>query len=435
MIEVISIFAQFFIFLIFFSFPFTPKTLNKTLNFNNVLDLIDAHAINIIFFLYFCLLLSFFNIDLKFLFNIYFILSFGFIIFNYREFKFGIKTSKLFVFFLFFLVVLSLFFNIAQNLRLESDGHMWLEKALVFFNGDKIQSMPNVPTHPEYPHLGSFLWAFFWKNSIMELEYFGRYFQPYFYILSVFLFAKCINFKNINLKIFFILFFILITYDAFLFAGYQEYLIFTSLLVAARYIYLIDFEKTINSKFIFLVLSILYINCWFKDEGTVYFIIFSTLLVFVSNKSIQSKVLFYISIIILLSLQFFLQKYVIGLHGFPHNNLLSLVSLMSDPLLMITKFLKILIGFIISFIKYPLWIIILACGLLNIFIFKKFQKINKYFTWCLILNFGFIFLIFLSFDNYEWYIKVTLDRLLFQTSGFYSILFILFLKNLKFLKI
>ena len=42
----------------------------------------------------------------------------------------------------------------------------------------------------------------------------------------------------------------------------------------------------------------------FKDEGTVHFIIFSTLLVFVSNKTIQSKVLFYISIIILLSLQF-----------------------------------------------------------------------------------------------------------------------------------
>ena len=47
----------------------------------------------------------------------------------------------------------------------------------------------------------------------------------------------------------------------------------------------IDFEKTINSKFIFIILSILYINCWFKDEGTVHFIIFSTLLVFVSNKS------------------------------------------------------------------------------------------------------------------------------------------------------
>ncbi len=56
MTEVFTIFIQFLIFLIIFSFPFTPKILNETLKIRQLnFSYIDAHSINLIFF---CLFLS-----------------------------------------------------------------------------------------------------------------------------------------------------------------------------------------------------------------------------------------------------------------------------------------------------------------------------------------------------------------------------------------
>ena len=54
-----------------------------------------------------------------------------------------------------------------------------------------------------------------------------------------------------------------------------------------------------------------------------------------------------------------------------------------------------------------------------------------YVSSCLILNLAFIFVVFLGFSEYEWYISVTLDRLLFQTSGLYLIFSFLLIKDLK----
>lgn len=206
MTEALSIFLQLLIFLILFSFPFTPKFLNNSLNLKKTVNIIDAHTINIIFFLYVCLILSFTNIALETFFKGYLLLSIFFVFYNLKNLKLDLSNS--FIFFLFILIVFSIFVSIAQNLRLESDGHLWLEKVLIFFNGKDIKLITTVPTHPEYPHLGSYIWAFFWKNSILELEYFGRFFQPYFYIISIFLIVNSLNFKNKNLKIFFILFLI-----------------------------------------------------------------------------------------------------------------------------------------------------------------------------------------------------------------------------------
>ena len=54
-----------------------------------------------------------------------------------------------------------------------------------------------------------------------------------------------------------------------------------------------------------------------------------------------------------------------------------------------------------------------------------------YVSSCLILNLAFIFVVFLGFSEYEWYISVTLDRLMFQTSGLYLIFSFLLVKDLK----
>ena len=168
MIEIFSILCQLIIFLTVFSFPFTPQILNNSIGSKKTFNIIDAHTINIIFFLYLSLLLSFTNINLMLFFKIYFVLAVVFILFNYKKLRKKFDDENIIFSFLFLLIVLSIFSYLAQNLRLESDGHMWLEKVLIFYNGYDIQAVKEVPSHPEYPHLGSYIWAFFWKNSILK---------------------------------------------------------------------------------------------------------------------------------------------------------------------------------------------------------------------------------------------------------------------------
>ncbi len=435
MTEIFSIFLQFFIFLILFSFPFTPKLLANFFEIRNKkISVVDSHSLNIIFFCYFALLFSFFNLDLKILFKIYFSLSFIFVVLNLKKIYF-LNSKKVFLFVFFSLIVLSIFFSIAQNIKLEWDGQHWLEKSLVFFNGQDIENLKNVSRHPEYPHLASYIWAFFWKNSALELEYFGRYFHVYFYIISIFLIFNTLSFNQNFSKISLILFFILITYEPYLLAGYQEYLIFSTLIIASRYISLINFKKINNSRLIYIIILILYINCWFKDEGLIYFLIFSCLIILFLNTSNNLKLSFFVSILGLVTLQFFLQKYLIGIYDFPQKT--SLSAIFTDLLnleILFTKLFKIIFHCLIAFIKYPLWLIIFISIFFQFYMIKKFDPHTKYLLTCLVFNIIFIFIIFFTFKNFDFVLKVSLDRLLFQTSGFYIPLFLVLISNLKFLK-
>jgi len=434
MIEVFSIFAQLLIFLIIFSFPFTPKILNNTFKVKQFnFSLIDAHSINIIFFIYFCLFFSFLNINLAILFKIYFLLSLIFVVFNIK--KFNLEKFDILSFFVFSLLIVSIFFSIAQNLKLEWDGHHWIEKVLVFFKNNEIKDLKNVLIHNHYPHLGSYIWAFFWKNSFLELEYFGRFFYVYFYIVAIFLIFNSLKLDNIIIKLFAILFFILITYEPYLLAGYQEYLIFSSLIFASRYISMIDFKAPVNLRFIFLILLILYTICWFKDEGIVYFLIFNLILIKFLNISNFSKINLIFCLIGLLILQYVLQKYLIGIYDFPQRT--SVIDVLKDVTnikILFTKLSQIFIHCVIAFIKYPLWLIIIISIFVQLFFINKIETCSKYFLGCLLFNIAFIFSIFFTFNSFDFMLKVSLDRLLFQTSGFYIPLILLSLRDIKVFK-
>ena len=434
MIEVFSIFTQFLIFLIIFSFPFTPKILNNTFKVKQFnFSLIDAHSINIIFFIYFCLFFSFLNINLAILFKIYFLLSLIFVVFNIK--KFNLEKFDILSFFVFSLLIVSIFFSIAQNLKLEWDGHHWIEKVLVFFKNNEIKDLKNVLIHNHYPHLGSYIWAFFWKNSFLELEYFGRFFYVYFYIVAIFLIFNSLKLDNIIIKLFAILFFILITYEPYLLAGYQEYLIFSSLIFASRYISMIDFKAPVNLRFIFLILLILYTICWFKDEGIVYFLIFNLILIRFLNISNFSKINLIFCLIGLLILQYVLQKYLIGIYDFPQKtSIFEVLKDITNIKILFTKLSQIFIHCVIAFIKYPLWLVIFAFCFVQLFFINKIETCSKYFLVCLLFNLAFIISIFFTFNSFDFMLRVSLDRLLFQTSGFYIPLILLSLRDIKVFK-
>ena len=244
MIELISIILQFFVFLIICSFPFNPKNLNKLMETGeNSLNYIDCHAINIIIILNILLITSFFNINLNVIFLSLFAISSLLLILRRKEIFLIINKKNIIKFSFFFIVCISIFISTAQTLKLEWDGFHWILKALIFFNDTGIQTLKEVAIHPEYPHLGGYIWAFFWKNSALELEYFGRLFYIYFYLISILTVFNLLNFKSEKLTFVLVFSIIFITYDPYLFSGYQEYLIFSTLLIAARFINLINFEK------------------------------------------------------------------------------------------------------------------------------------------------------------------------------------------------
>jgi len=182
-------------------------------------------------------------------------------------------------------------------------------------------------------------------------------------------------------------------------------------------------------------LIILYINCWFKDEGIVYFFIFSSLLILILNLSSRSKLIFLSLIIFLILIQYFLQKYIIGIYDFPQKiSLTNIISDITNLQILIIKLSKIIFHIFVSIAKYPLWIVVFIPIIIKIFFAQKFIFIERYFLICLFFNLTFLIGIFFTFKNFDFMLRVSLDRLMFQTSGFYLILTLFALDNLKIFK-
>ena len=436
MIEIFGIFLQFLIFLILFTFPFSPNVLNKYLVKNFNFSFIESHSINIIFFCYCCLLISLTNIKLEIFFYIYLSLCLFFLVLRLKEFFFYLNKLNNITSYLFFLIGISLFILIAHDLRLEWDGHFWLEKTLVFFNNEPIKEISNTKTHPEYPHLGPYLWAFFWKNSLLETEFFGRFFYIYFYLVSVFLIIGLLNNKNIYITTILIVFFVILTFDKYLFGGYQEYLIFASLTIFSRFFILANFEKKINLKIITLLILILFLPSWFKKEGLIYYLIFSTTLIYCLNYSLKFKILLSSFLIILFLCHYLVYNFIVTNYDF-HDplNIDKIINYIINLNILMERTFKIFLHIGIALLKYPIWIIIIISFYLNLLFFKKNKAISVYFLYCLILNFLFLFSIFFIFEQFDFMLRVSLDRLIFQTSGFYSVLFILLLNQIRFKKL
>ena len=282
----------------------------------------------------------------------------------------------------------------------------------------------------EYPHLGGYIWAFFWKNSVLELEYFGRLFYVYLYLVSIFTVFSLLKFKSEKITFVLIFSIIIITYDPYLFAGYQDYLIFSTFLVSSRFIFTINFNKTIEYKKMFLILFIMSIAMWFKDEGAFYFLIFGSLLVLLNKVTLRSKIALISIIVLVMFIQQYLQKNIIGIYGFNveflgQNTMRQLL----DMNLLLMKSIAITKHIFIAFIKYPLWLLVIFA----LIFYKEKTHLFKYLIYAFVLNIVFIYAVYLHDPGaHEFILSVTLDRVMFQTSGFYilAIIFVLNKKNL-----
>lgn len=439
MTEIISIFLSIIVFLMIFSFPLPLTSLNRIKSIN----IYDILLVNIVIHSNLFLILSFFTLNTNAVFLIYITISICFFILfrkiNFIYFKFNFLT-----FFFFIISLYCIFINIAQSSILSWDGAaQWLYKTQNFFQETEYKNLINLPFN-NYPHLGSYIWAFFWKNSLIQIEYFGRFFFVFLLLSCCFSLGQQLNEKFSNFEK--ILISLLLTYlstNFFLLGGYQEYFLFFIFFIFGRLFFLYQSNiKFIKKKYlIILILLTLNLFLWTKQEGFFYFIILNAAFLFHLKSHLYYKFLYFLSSLFLIFVFVKIKIFFFGNVTFNEN--VNINELFKSLFFLIIEYLtnysfyeifyKILLitkYILISFIKYPIWIaIILATTALTIK--YKFFKKNFFFISYFFLHLALIYLVYFKHNDIDTLLPLTLSRLIFPISGLYIFLIVILLNKLK----
>lgn len=416
MIELLNIiFVSFAIFTIFNS-----RNIIFIKNSSNIFCII---SINLVIFLNICLILSFFDRTIEYLFYILIVLS----LINIKYFFYNLtKFDYLF----FILLNLCFFLKLSADPSLGWDGIInWYPKVYNFLNSGTFFTLDNYPRY-FYPHLGPYIWAIFSNYSFLEHEYLGRFIYIFLYFASIFLvtsYNKNSYFKNFILVI--ILF--IISFDFDLFKGYQEYLIFSLINIFVIFFY----NESSNKYFGLISLLILNAMIWCKDEGLIYSVPILIMYLTKSKKILSLKNAFFIFFYCLIVIfKFLMMSYLLNnnqLGGFTTTHIFSEIFNFSTFL---TDVILIFKHFMISFFKYPVWLFLI---LFLVFPTKEIKRKKVYkdalyiFVFCLFINF-FIFHIQRT-DLLEWRLITALDRLNLMISAYF--LYFIYLNLSQYLQI
>ena len=369
------------------------------------------------------LLMSFLNIDLKFVRYFIWIIFFINLFFIFSEKKYLYLNNIKFFFFLFVVLVLSI--DLAANLKLGWDAqNYWIVKSLNFVNEENIYNLKNLP-RPDYPYFGSYLWAVFSSISFFEYEYFGRIFYVYLFCSSLFTICNLLKFND-KFKIFFFLLLILIFNNIFIFEGNQEVLVFSYATFLTYFVF--EFRKSLaDKKIVLFLLMNFFILFWIKNEAFLFSIIFFiSMAIFMPNK----KTTFLLGFILLILSRIFLYKFFsfdlnLQAGNYEKVDLSYLIGIITfDRILTIFKYA------IFSSFKTPIIILIIISCFLIFYLKRNF--IIKLFSINLLLSLVLFFLAYLSTTfPLKFHLLTSADRLLFQIAGFSVILVILLLNEFK----
>jgi hypothetical protein len=167
-------------------------------------------------------------------------------------------------------------------------GH-WYYKALNYHQGGTYENLKNLPI-AYYPHLGGYIWSFFWANSLLNLEYFGRFFYIFIFLSSIFSATNRLDKKiNFHFKIVITLIFVIFATDKFILGGYQEYFLFYLFYTFSFLFYQVQKLKKKPYLEYFLIISSVLLMFWVKQEGFFYVIILAILLFFFIQKEIYKR--------------------------------------------------------------------------------------------------------------------------------------------------
>ena len=223
----------------------------------------------------------------------------------------------------------------------------------------------------------------------------------------------------------------ILTIDKFLLGGYQEYLLFSIFYIISRTFLLLSKQNDYQIRYIYIFYFITsFLFLWIKQEGFFYYIISSIIFILFFQNKLNKKLLSLLIVFFLLSIYILIRVYFHESFQFnekiTYSNFLNQFSLT----VLVKKFFYILKYMLISFFKYPIWILILF----SIFFLyrKKYFEYKKYIIIFLTLNFLFIFSIYL-YSSYDvvWFLSTSLSRLLFGISGFFILLIVECINKVK----
>ena len=432
MIEIISIFTSLISFSLISNFPVNNFLIRKfssiSFSFSEVL------LINIFFNCNLLLLLSFFHIDLNLIFFLLVIPSIILTILFYKQYLRLLKKN-IYLVTLFLVIYYSISILVIRKAHLEWDGlEHWIFKSTVYFNGGEYKDLVGLP-FDYYPHLGAYLWAFFWKNSILQLEYSGRLFFIFIFLVAIFSLNSKIKNQYSNFQKLLIIF--VLSYfstNFFLFGGYQEYLIF--IIFFCYSLFFVKFflnNKYTNYKFYpeLIIIFITNLILWTKQEGFFYYIILNIIFLLHAKRDVIRKFIFITIMTTLMLFFIYMKSLYFGSVKFNADIINQETYKIFELDYLFTKILVITKYFFITFVKYPIWILIIISTIILHTRFNYFKN-NKFVFSYILLSFIFIYAIFLN-EPTDFYhlIPLTLNRILFAVSGFLLFLNIVLFNKIK----
>ena len=197
MIELFSVSISFLFLFLLSLFPLRINFFEQKYIFRSS-GIFDILLLNLIIQISLLLLISFINIDYSKYFISIIIISIFYNFYNFLKIKNFLKyfQNKNLIFF----IILNFFIAIylISNPILAWDGlENWFFKAQNFFYNYNFFDLSGLKGNNNYyPHLGTLVWGFFWKNSFLQYEYLGRLFYIYIYLLSVFSICELISNQN-----------------------------------------------------------------------------------------------------------------------------------------------------------------------------------------------------------------------------------------------
>jgi len=434
MIETLSIILHLLVITIF---CYAPNFVCSLIKSKKNLDIINRLEIGLVFNLFFLLILSFIlrsgsNL-IYYLLILFFLINFIFLLKDlFEDYKF--KKLKINFIFLLFIILFFIFsIDLSNNLKLGWDAqNYWLAKKLVFTNGGDFFDLKNT-LRDDYPYLGSFVWHIYSKFSLLEYEYFGRLFYVYLFLLSIFSIASIIKTKVFE-KIILIFILIFLIYKVELFNGYQEILNFSLLIFLTKIFYEILTEKLpikkFNNKFIYLFILINSI-IWIKSESTFLVIIFLFSIILIKEINFKIKIMMTLVFIFLLLNKFYIFSFIDLSHEIQKGNyeyfkMSNFFDFINFPRTILT--LKYIFFYSLNNLIFPVTMV-------SLLVMLRYDKKNIFilpFSFMIILGLGFFMSVFLltSFPL-KWTLWVSLDRIMFETSGLYVILVPIFYDFLK----
>ena len=414
--EISLIILQVLFIYFFFSNPiFDKEIINKIIKVKYFTST-DLVVLNVIIFSNLLILISVFSINSTYFFYIYILLISLALSKNFIEkIKINFSYKNVIILLLFFILSLDL----AYELLLGWDVQwFWYLKALNFYQDQNFTNLKELPL-AGYPHLGPYIWGFFWKFPFNNYEYLGRIVYIFFYVLAIFSFSETLKINN-QLRSIFSLIIIIATYKYQLFNGISDTLIFIFLLFAAKFMNdLYKLEKKKNQfSIIVILLGIGNILFWMKQEGIIFFIILIFSIVtfnkLITNKnklilivSSLSLILFRFLILEILDLPSIDTEYNIN----PLDGLFTLENFYHQTV-------NILFFAFVFIIQSPIYLITLPLMIMSIKLLKN-NSLNNSLLFFTFLISGFLFISYFFTTEVVFNLNYSLGRVLISISGIY----------------